>query len=104
MSVIENRVKASHVSHRHDVSWCRKKRRVDGERLSVEDPWPWVGGMATSVVVAEVEKLQVRAARSGYGRELVIASDAAQIELGIGLSKEALEWLEEYLKAAIILG
>lgn len=40
-------------------------------------------------------------ARGNSGRELVIASDRGPVHVGLGLSKEALAWLKDFLTAAI---
>jgi len=83
----------------------RQKREmiITREHLKVVDGWNMTQSVApiTELALADIEGVSVRRARSNLGGELVIAGDKGQIVFGMGLSKAALDWLRDYITAAI---
>lgn len=74
---------------------------VTRTRLSVTDPWQKRAAEKMSFDLNEIESIAIRRARSNIGKDIVIASDRTQVQIGSGLSQEALGWLQNYLTAAI---
>ncbi len=74
---------------------------ISRARLSVTDAWQKRPAEELSFALDEIESLAIRRARSNIGKDIVIAGDRTQVQIGGGLSQEALGWLKDYLTAAV---
>ena len=75
--------------------------RLDRSRLTVDDAFRGRRRTPSTLSFGEIESITLRTEDGNMGRELVIAGDAGQIQVGSGLSHEALKWLRNFLIAAI---
>ena len=75
--------------------------RLDRQRLTVEDPMRGKKRGTGSLAFDQIESITLRTEKGSIGSELVIAGDAGEIAIGSGLSREALDWLKNFLVAAI---
>lgn len=75
--------------------------RLDRNQLTVNDAFHARRRGPSTLTFGEIESITLRKEDGNMGRELVIASDAGQIQVGSGLSYRALKWLRNFLIAAI---
>lgn len=75
--------------------------RLDRSRLTVDDAFHGGRRSPSTFSFDEIESITLRSGDRNSGRELVIAGDAGRIKVGSGLSNEALDWLRNFLIAAI---
>lgn len=80
---------------------ARREISLDRRRLTVTDALRSSRHSRDGLMLDEIESIAIRPARGNSGRELVIASDRGPIHVGLGLSKEALAWLKDFITAAI---
>ncbi len=80
---------------------ARREISLDRRRLTVTDALRLNRHSRDGLMLDEIESIAIRPARGNSGRELVIASDRGPIHVGLGLSKEALAWLKDFITAAI---
>lgn len=79
-----------------------RELRVTREEVRLTDPMP-LGQDAGPLRLDAIEEIRVAPPPGRLaGATLVIASDAGEIRTGRGLSDEALEWLRDYLTAAVV--
>lgn len=79
-----------------------RELRVTREEVRLTDPMP-LGRDAGPLRLDAIEEIRVAPPPGRLaGATLVIASDAGEIRTGRGLSDEALEWLRDYLTAAVV--
>lgn len=80
---------------------ARREISLDRRRLTVTDALRLNRHSRDGLSLDEIESIAIRPARGNSGRELVIASDRGPIHVGLGLSKDALAWLKDFITAAI---
>ncbi len=75
--------------------------KIERDRLILDDEMRSRRRGPESMSFDEIESIRLRAEDGNLGKELVIAGDRDQIKVGSGLSREALDWLKNFLTAAI---
>lgn len=82
----------------------RKKRGVvvSRTRLLVDDMALPEDKRRRTFRLREIEEVRVKAPVQGIGKVLLVAGRSEQVEIGFGLSKEALNWLRDYIIAAVV--
>ena len=74
---------------------------LDRDRLILTDPVTTARHWRDTLPLEEIESIAIRR-RSSFGDELVILGDNGRMCVGIGLSREALIWLKEFLIDVIV--
>jgi hypothetical protein len=83
--------------------WARRDKRarrdilITRTKLTVTDPWQGWPLHQQTFDLSEIETITLQPRGAG----LMIARDQTQIDIGAGLSKEALMWLKDYLTSAV---
>lgn len=73
------------------------RREIFGERNSMQP-----GKSPASLRLDEIEELHVTRYPDGRAKNLIIASDKGHIRIGTNISAKGLEWLREYIAAAVL--
>ena len=75
---------------------------ITRHEVIAEDAWPWDKSSLDRIALNRVETVRLGRGRSDSGRLLLIEGDRGRIAFGQGLSKAALDWLRDYVTAAIV--
>ena len=78
-----------------------RELRLDRRRLTQTDALGSSRRSRGGLSLDEIESITLRGAQGNLGKELVIASDRGPMHVGGGLSDDALNWLKDFLTAAI---
>ena len=75
---------------------------ITRHEVIAEDAWPWDKSSLDRIALNRIETVRLGRGRSDSGRLLLIEGDRGRIAFGQGLSKAALDWLRDYVTAAIV--
>ncbi len=74
---------------------------ITRKAVALIDAWQGTSAKGKSLKLDEIESVTIRAARPSSRGRLVIAADKGSLILGAGLPRPALDWLADYLTAAV---
>jgi|GEM_PF-4092835 len=77
--------------------------RITRSQLLINTPNPGNASKSNTVAHTAIESVTIssRNSQSSFGLQLVVATDREEFKIGLGLSKEALEWLRELILSAV---
>lgn len=79
----------------------RREVEVNHGYLTLTDYAKYVGPKSETISISSITNVEKRPAKLNTGHEIVITADGDDYRIGAGLTKEALDWLHQYIVFAL---